>query len=759
MALGGDILIKLGADVAELRAGFDQAGTELKSFQDKLSSFAASVVKIGAGIIGALELKETISRIAEYGKSLQENAANLQTQAEALGLTTDQFQAYRAAAIESGQSADVITTAITKFNVAIGQAEQGSRKQIEALNDLGVKIRDSNGNLRSQGDNLSDVATKLLALPAGARRAADEVVFFGKAGQQLNPVLQALSESSDTLIDKYTKLGLVIDQDTVEALDRMQKQSDIAQQKIDVLFSKLYAEVKGSFVGKAASDLQEFTNALKAASAYEGFLDKLLAFFSAGSFGVTKQAQSPTDIWGASLGKVNVQIGDTQKEMKSLQDQIDKFNISGGAFGADAAADAQKQMAGLDTQLKNLYNDKTRLESALGSQLPALNTPVVVKPNPGGASNPAIRSTGAQPRDRLEEALSRLKLTQEAEDKALAALQAASVDTPLREIDRTVDLQRKIDETIAQVASKTKGGPTPDTVARVTAQVTATETARAKVNDYQKAMALADQTERQFGDGSVEANDKLSKLSDALTTQRVTVGAYNEALKQIKISQEEAALAARGHVEGVDALAAGFENAALRFGQANNSFQTGGQIFDATLNVMSDGLNQFVTTGTIQFDKLLLSFANMLAQMALKAAASSAFNAAFGVGGSGGGFLSGLFSSGGGAGAGAAAGSGLTFAGGGRPPLGRPSIVGEQGPELFVPDTAGRIVTASDTADALQGMGGSQTINQTLQFSLGVVPTVRAEIQKLLPSIADAGASRAQNLRARGGKYKSTFTR
>ena len=37
--------------------------------------------------------------------------------------------------------------------------------------------------------------------------------------------------------------------------------------------------------------------------------------------------------------------------------------------------------------------------------------------------------------------------------------------------------------------------------------------------------------------------------------------------------------------------------------------------------------------------------------------------------------------------------SGLqTFAGGGRPPVGKPSIVGERGPELFVPSTSGTIV-------------------------------------------------------------------
>ena len=33
-----------------------------------------------------------------------------------------------------------------------------------------------------------------------------------------------------------------------------------------------------------------------------------------------------------------------------------------------------------------------------------------------------------------------------------------------------------------------------------------------------------------------------------------------------------------------------------------------------------------------------------------------------------------------------------TFAAGGRPPVGKPSIVGERGPELFVPNTSGTII-------------------------------------------------------------------
>lgn len=52
------------------------------------------------------------------------------------------------------------------------------------------------------------------------------------------------------------------------------------------------------------------------------------------------------------------------------------------------------------------------------------------------------------------------------------------------------------------------------------------------------------------------------------------------------------------------------------------------------------------------------------------------------------------------------------FADGGRPPLGVPSLVGERGPELFVPDTSGLIIPADVTASLLSGGGGgSPSVN------------------------------------------------
>ena len=123
--------------------------------------------------------------------------------------------------------------------------------------------------------------------------------------------------------------------------------------------------------------------------------------------------------------------------------------------------------------------------------------------------------------------------------------------------------------------------------------------------------------------------------------------------------------------------------------------------------------------------------------------------------GGAGGFLSDLF----GGSADALAGGSLGIAGhaqGGTIQSGQPSIVGEHGRELFVPPSAGRILSVPQTKDALGG-GGGVTVQQTINVSTGVQQTVRAEIQSLMPQIASASTQAVLNARRRGGAFAGAF--
>ena len=102
----------------------------------------------------------------------------------------------------------------------------------------------------------------------------------------------------------------------------------------------------------------------------------------------------------------------------------------------------------------------------------------------------------------------------------------------------------------------------------------------------------------------------------------------------------------------------------------------------------------------------------------------------------------------GGAGAGPDYGS---FAGGGRIQSGMATLVGERGPEIFVPNTGGTILNNMNAKNSMGG--GNVVINQSVNFATGVETTVRSEVLKLLPTISEVTKASVMDSAIRGGSF------
>lgn len=84
---------------------------------------------------------------------------------------------------------------------------------------------------------------------------------------------------------------------------------------------------------------------------------------------------------------------------------------------------------------------------------------------------------------------------------------------------------------------------------------------------------------------------------------------------------------------------------------------------------------------------------------------------------------------------------------GGPVSAGTPYLVGERGPELFVPSSNGTVMSNKET------MGGT-TVVQNINISTGVQQTVRTEIRQLMPQIAESAKAAVAEGKRRGGNYR-----
>ena len=173
----------------------------------------------------------------------------------------------------------------------------------------------------------------------------------------------------------------------------------------------------------------------------------------------------------------------------------------------------------------------------------------------------------------------------------------------------------------------------------------------------------------------------------------------------------------------------------------------------STADAMTDSLTQMVMDGKINFDTMKDMFKDMVRQMiadALKAQVIKPLLGGIfgGIGGAIGGPIGTAFT---------AVGTNLGKAAtGGSLQSGNPYLVGERGPELIVPSSAGTIMNNHNTKNALGG-GGGTVVNQTINVQSGVAQTVRAEMISLLPRFKQDTMNAVVDAKRRGGAFGQAF--
>jgi hypothetical protein len=231
-------------------------------------------------------------------------------------------------------------------------------------------------------------------------------------------------------------------------------------------------------------------------------------------------------------------------------------------------------------------------------------------------------------------------------------------------------------------------------------------------NETQEEIALLEQ----LGIRTADFTDQQILLKQALDGNRISTDEYKEALAQLDIkaleSTKHGAILMEGLGKVADGLSTSIANSLMGMGEGMKSFK------DTMKSAVRDIIAQFI---------------KMQIQAAITKAAMSF------MGGGGGGSIASFFGG---------------KAGGGFVQSNKPVLVGERGPELFVPSTAGNVMTNNRSR---QASGGSGTVNQTLNFDVGVAQTVRSEILSLMPTIKQESITAMVDAKERGGRVADVF--
>jgi lambda family phage tail tape measure protein len=233
------------------------------------------------------------------------------------------------------------------------------------------------------------------------------------------------------------------------------------------------------------------------------------------------------------------------------------------------------------------------------------------------------------------------------------------------------------------------------------------------------------QDERRVQEAINQVTNETSRMIDEITKKRedaagrganeTVIAEYDIQIKKVReledIYIDMARTVEQTSIASQRTFTFGWDRAFNQFAENAYNYATmAEEVFSTLTSNMTDAINTFVDTGKFSFNNFAESIIKDLIKIQLRMQMMQLFSMGMKA-------LGGF--------AGASAGpqllAGGAYADGGNPPVGVPSLVGERGPELFVPSRAGTIIPNHQLGAALGG--GGTTINGPYIASMNAIDT------------------------------------
>jgi len=256
----------------------------------------------------------------------------------------------------------------------------------------------------------------------------------------------------------------------------------------------------------------------------------------------------------------------------------------------------------------------------------------------------------------------------------------------------------------------------------INAHTEALETSKEAQDNYAESVLNGIEHVKNAIDPNRQFKDTIKDIENALRSGKISTDEYKAAMAALELQMLEAHPVGNIFLNGFTQMADGVSNALA-------DMAMGGKV---TLRSFAEMFKGFVRQMLAQALKLLIVNAILRAMGVPLRYTGSGFEA------------------------GAGDAFGQKLAGGGTAQPNRPVLVGERGPEIFVPHSAGTVMNNQNTKQAL-GNGSPTIVNQTINVETGVSQTVKAEMISLLPRFRADAMRAVSDANMRGGSYRSSL--
>jgi len=694
----GSIVISLLMKTGAFETDTKRAEKRLKELE-KTAHNAGKLIGIGISA-GAAAITALTAKAINFADELNDISHKT-------GVSAETLSAWAYAAEQSGTSIDALSAALPKFSKNVAAAADETSKQSQMFRALGIDVKDAQGNLRKVEDLIPEVADRFKALNNETTETALAMELFGKSGAELKEFLENGSSGLRSLTDRAAELGVVIGNDTVAAADEFKdKLSDL--KAIALGFG---LDVAAKLLPALNDTVDKLIEISKDGTLAANAVEVISAAFSAG-VGVI-------DLYNRAVASLSIEIERIAKSASGLGTAIGSLSLPGLLSGANPLDRLKVAKSGFDKMLA--ADEEAR------KQWEQLN-----KQASGRGMFAGVTSTFEGPNQKtpsgLQDRLNKFFATGGRSPKPSKSGGKSDAEREAERLLAVFDRQKAaMDEQIALYGQTTRA-------AQVRYDVEHGELT--KLTQAQKDELILRAERLDMMDREKDLQERLDRETEAYEQMNDLI---NEQIGYLGMTADEQEIAVNLARAGVDAesargkiIIANTQALQAQREAMNDQIEAMDSVRDAGKDFLYDW-----TSGSKSFKDSFLDALDSIHQRILQMIAENLMDKLFGkqgdsTGGSAGGWLASI----------AGALFGGARASGGEVRNDRAYLVGEQGPEMFVPRTAGTIIPAGRTA----AMAGGRSVQQTVNFAV----TGRIDRRTQDQIAADLGRKSSQALRRNG---------
>lgn len=233
-----NLTAKLVLDTSNYEQGIEKAKQKGKEYADHTDKEVKtkSVLAWTAIITAVVALTK---KIVDLGKATMDYADNIQDMADKWGITTRQLQEFEYWATLNGTTMEAMLNAMTRLT---NQAQVNA----SAFNELGVSVKDENGELKDQKQLFLEVINALNKVENQTRKNALQFDIFGRSGNEIAQVIEQGADNLQQLSDEAESLGIILSEKTIKSAGDFNDAMDKLKMQGRSAFAELIAGADGA---------------------------------------------------------------------------------------------------------------------------------------------------------------------------------------------------------------------------------------------------------------------------------------------------------------------------------------------------------------------------------------------------------------------------------------------------------------------------------------------------------------------------------